>query len=168
MLTLCFLESLVVFVPSDGALLNYLKNEVHGRKSKFWHRILLEETFARKVLLGSMKIMGQMETLRPQWTFHLHTDYSQVDSILLGNTMIHILNEVMSVDKADLKEAILILESPRLPGTGYNTVKSERKRERHLSLARRIAPSKTLSTQVHIAIVALIIEHGKDIAIALF
>ena len=74
------------------------------------HTILLDETFARKLLLGSMQVRGREKSLRPDWERNLkigHSDPSEMSrSALLDQNIIYISDQVLAVSQEDLMEAI--------------------------------------------------------------
>ena len=160
-----FTESIVVFVPSDRALMRYLNKGTtkfsKGEKKVLEHRVLMDETFARKCLLGSMKIMGTPDTLRPNWTYHFQIDYSENDSTLLGSLMIHILNEVVSVDDKDLKEALRTLTvSDQGDKSSYHSFAHNGRKERRSTFISKLAPIWKMSQQIDLSVLAYIIEQG--------
>ena len=134
-----------------------------GEKKVLKHRILMDETFARKLLLGSMKIMGTAETLRPNWTYHFHIDYSENESTLLGKFMIHILSEVVSVDDKDLREVIRTLN---VSDQGDHSPAHNGRKERRSTFMSKIAPFWKISQQIDTSLLGYIIEQGNFVPVA--
>ena len=77
--------------PSDEALLSFLTSP---RASLIPHKVLTNEAFARKLLLGSMQRIGQDSSLRPD---DLEAKFD-----------IRIVDRVHGVSKEDLLEAIRV------------------------------------------------------------
>ena len=93
----------MVTVPTDEALLRFLTSiEIEAKIPPF--RILLDETFARKLLLGSMQVMGKDKSLRPDWDTNI--DSSGGVATLLDHNIIHIVDRVTAVNEQDLLEAM--------------------------------------------------------------
>ena len=135
---------------------------LHAGKSKITfgaenipeHRILMDETFARKCLLGSMKIMGDEGTLRPNWTNHFHINYSESESTLLGHLMIHIVDEVVGVDDEDLEEVLRTVKTAQ-----GDHISAHGGRSTHTA---RFSPSWNLFQHIDTSVLAYVIEHGNS------
>ena len=98
-------EKFSVTAPSDEALLSFLTSP---RASLIPHKVLTNEAFARKLLLGSMQRIGQDSSLRPD---------DQNDSLIISRKKssdletkfnIRIVDRVHGVSKEDLLEAIRV------------------------------------------------------------
>ena len=136
-----------------------------GERNVPEHRILMDETFARKCLLGSMKIMGNLESLRPNWTNYFHIDYSEDESTLLGNFMIHIVDEVLSVDEDDLKEVMRTLNSSE---QGEHIPAQNQRNSYGSTYITQITPFLELLRKVDTSVLAYIIEHGNFVTSCVF
>ena len=94
-------------VPSDEALDKFLTS-VESKVPA--HSILLDETFARKLLLGSMQVRGREKSLRPGWEGNLkigNSDSAEMSrSELLDQNIIFISDQVVALTIEDLLEAI--------------------------------------------------------------
>ena len=94
-------------VPSDEALQKFLSS-VESKVPA--HTILLDETFARKLLLGSMQVRGREKSLRPDWERNLEIDNSDSGETsrpeLVDQNIIYISDQVLAVTHEDLMEAI--------------------------------------------------------------
>ena len=111
-----FSEKLVVTVPNDEALMNFLTSIDIGAEIPA-SRILLDETFARKLLLGSMQVIGSGKSLRPDWD--VAGDYSVGVSRLLDKNIIHLVDNVTAVNKKDLTDAMRSLKVSGVVGGIY-------------------------------------------------
>ena len=97
-------------VPTDDALNKFLSSV----ESKIpADTILHDETFARKLLLGSMQVIGREKSLRPDWERNLMIGISGLGgpgrlsrSELLDQNIIYISDQVLAVSQEDLMEAI--------------------------------------------------------------
>ena len=139
----------MVFAPTDKALMKYLHA---GAGHIPEHRILMDQTFARKCLLGSMRIMGDEGTLRPNWTNHFHIDYSESESTLLGHFMIHIVDEVVGVDDEDLEEVLRTVNAAQ--GDHISA---------HRGSTARFSPLWNLFQHIDTSVLAYVIEHGNTV-----
>ena len=94
-------------VPSDEALQKFLSS-VESKVPP--HTILLDETFARKLLLGSMQVRGREKSLRPDWERNLEIDNSDSGETsrpeFVDQNIIYISDQVLAVTHEDLMEAI--------------------------------------------------------------
>ena len=107
------LEALIVRAPSDEALHRFL----HSVESKVpADKILHEETFARKLLLGSMQVMGREKSLRPDWERNLigNSGSGSGSGELLDQKLIYISDQVLAVTQEDLLQAIRALSAREL------------------------------------------------------
>ena len=99
-------------VPSDDALNKFLSSVDSKIPAD---TILLEETFARKLLLGSMQVMGREKSLRPDWERNLKLRNSGSGSgELLDQKIIYISDQVVAVTQEDLMQAIRGLSAREL------------------------------------------------------
>ena len=92
--------------PSDEALLSFLTSP---RASLIPHKVLTNEAFARKLLLGSMQRIGQDSSFRPD-DFNADSLISSKikSSDLEAKFDIRIVDRVHGVSKEDLLEAIRV------------------------------------------------------------
>ena len=102
-------------VPTDDALSQFLSSV----ESKVTADTLLhDETFARKLLLGSMQVIGREKSLRPDWERNLKIGISGSDkssrSELLDQNIIYISHQVVAVTQEDLLQAIRGLSAREL------------------------------------------------------
>ena len=88
-------------VPSDEALNKFLSSVDCQIPA---NTILLDETFARKLLLGSMQVMGSEKSLRPDWERDPGSG-SMSRSELLDQNIIYISDRVLAVSQQDLRQA---------------------------------------------------------------
>ena len=76
-------------------------------------RILLDETFARKLLLGSMEVIGSGKSLRPDWDeAREHSGVAR----LLDQNIIHLVDRVTAVNEKDLTDALRSVSVQELGG----------------------------------------------------
>ena len=104
------LERLIVRVPSDDALQKFLSSVESNIPAD---TILQDETFARKLLLGSMQVMGREKSLRPDWEMNLKLDHS-VSGEMLDQYNILISDLVLALTQEDLSQAIRGLSAREL------------------------------------------------------
>lgn len=97
-------------VPTDEALRRFLTSIQTNTPAL---QVLLDDTFARKLLLGSMQVRGEAKSLRPQWEVEL--DSEEPALLSTGLLTIHLVDRVLAVDLRDLREAARAL--PRARGT---------------------------------------------------
>ena len=91
--------------PSDEALLSFLTSP---RASLIPHKVLTNEAFARKLLLGSMQRIGQDSSLRPDDHNDSLIISRKKSSDLEAKFDIRIVDRVHGVSKEDLLEAIRV------------------------------------------------------------
>ena len=105
-------ERLIVRAPSDDALQKFLSSVESNIPAD---TILQDETFARKLLLGSMQVMGREKSLRPDSAMNLKLDNSGSGSgkILDQNTIL-ISDHVLAVTPEDLIQALRALSAREL------------------------------------------------------
>ena len=97
-------------VPSDEALNKFLSSVESNIPAD---TILQDETFARKLLLGSMQVMGREKSLRPDWEMNLKLDHS-VSGEMLDQYNILITDLVLALTQEDLSQAIRGLSAREL------------------------------------------------------
>ena len=91
--------------PSDEALLSFLTSP---RASLIPHKVLTNEAFARKLLLGSMQRIGQDSSLRSDDHNASLVISRKKSSDLEAKFDIRIVDRVHGVSKEDLLEAIRV------------------------------------------------------------
>ena len=114
-------------VPSDEALLSFLTSL---KASLIPRKVLTNEAFARKLLLGSMQRIGQDSSLRPD-------DHNA--SLIISKTMtsdperkldVRVIDKVLGVSEKDLLEAVRVT-----PELGNGSSKAQYQQSLHLSHA---------------------------------
>ena len=89
-------------VPSDAALINFISSK---DATILPFQLLLNDVFARKLLLGSMHVMGHESSLRPDWKDESFSSiFKHLTSSLIGNFMIQIVDGVTSLDPEDITD----------------------------------------------------------------
>ena len=106
-------EKIRVTVPSDKALLSFLTSL---EATLIPHKVLTNEAFARKLLLGSMQRIGENSRLMPDVTSSkIDLTSLSTNSSLMENFDIRIVDNVLGVSEKDLVEAVRII-----PESGNN------------------------------------------------
>ena len=118
-------ESLVVIAPSDHSLIDFITS----KDATLSHQaVISDEVFARKLLLGSMRMTGKEESLRPDWR---HKSFAVVAQHILseiGKFRIHVVPHILGLEMKDVEEA-----SRRTRRTKTNSSEHVSKKPRSLS-----------------------------------
>ena len=117
-------------VPSDEALLSFLTSL---KASLIPHKVLTNEAFARKLLLGSMQRIGQDSSLRPDDhnnAIAFNNISKTISTDLKSKFNVRIVDRVHGVSEKDTLEAMRVT-----PALGKHASKAQCQQYLHLSYA---------------------------------